>query len=108
MPCHYYTPGEEAEIRATKARKKLDELTAEADKLREILIDAVENNKVPEPDEKLMKEIVKRQIDHRKMDLARLEDTFTRNKDADRLKKVWAANPKLPLEPQLGFDPDDF
>lgn len=108
MPCNYYLPGEEAEIRATEARKKLDELTAEADRLREIIIEAVINKAVPKVDKKFMSLIVARQVAHRQMDLDRLADTFNKNKDAERLAKVWAADPAKPLEPQLGFDPDDF
>jgi len=114
MPCSYYSPGEEASIRAQKAserankyKKDLDRLGLEADKLREIVIEYLDG-KTPEIPKELQASIRRAQTKHRKVDLARLEIVFTEKKDADKLEAVWEADPKKPLEPQLGFDPDEF
>ena len=48
---------------------------------------------------------------HRQADLDRLITTLGKNptkKNKGLLKKVLEANPSTPLEPQLGFNPDDF
>jgi len=88
-------------------QKKADELTAENDQLREMLL------KVSvDPDFKIPKVWLKKvnadQVKHRKNDLKRLEQTFRKNKDAERLGKVILADPNQPLEEQLGFDPDHY
>lgn len=85
-----------------------NKLTAEADVLREAVLDGLERGldlKVPAA---VKKGLAARQTAHRKVDLKRLEETFIKSKDTERLAKVWAADPKKPLEPQLGFDPDAF
>ena len=48
------------------------------------------------------------QVEHRKADLDRLMKTLGAAGDRERLAKVVAADPAQPLEPQLGFDPDQF
>jgi hypothetical protein len=101
MPCQYYAPGEAASIRANEYKAELDRLTRENDRLRELVLTGAVN-----PDER--KKIEKEQIKHRKEDLARLKKTFTDQRDAKRLGLVMLADPKRPLEAQLGFDPDDF
>jgi hypothetical protein len=106
MPCQggpSYSP--ETDYRTWKGR--LDELTVEADQLRELVIAFVEGD-TPEVPQKLLNLIKRRQTAHRKEDLERLEKTFIASKDTERLAKVWAASPKRPLEPQLGFNPDSF
>lgn len=111
MPCQYYeSPAElaqKAEEREARRKKALDELTAEADELREYII-AVHEGRAAALSPEALAKITKSQIDHRKMDLRRLEDVFTKSKDAARLAKVWAADPKKELSAQLGFEPDDF
>lgn len=55
--------------------------------------------------------ILDEQTDHRQQDLLRLVTTFGADPtpdNLDRLRKVLAADPHKPLEPQLGFNPDDF
>ena len=83
---------------------KLDKLTHENDMLREALL-AVPQEHV---DAKVRRLIAKDQVAHRKEDLKRLRETFQRNLDFGRFEKVILADPKKPLEPQLGFDPDAF
>lgn len=85
-----------------------NKLTAEADILRETLLAVIENPQTAKIPAKLVKSVQAQQVKHRKLDLRRLEQTFTKSKDAERLAKVWSADPNLPLEPQLGFDPDVF
>jgi hypothetical protein len=48
------------------------------------------------------------QNEHREADLRRLMKVFGDNGDRQRLKKVLDADNTKPLEPQLGFSPDDF
>jgi hypothetical protein len=106
MPCRVddYPPDYE---NPSTLRIKADALTAENDRLREVILRLTEDPgyKVPKT---IMNKIRKDQVEHRKEDLARLERKFIKNRDTERLNKVWAADPKKPLEPQLGFDPDEF
>lgn len=48
------------------------------------------------------------QVMHRLEDLKRLAHSLIDSGDIGRLRKVIDADPHEPLEPQLGFDPDDF
>lgn len=117
MPCHYDPgPDDLARSRAdaerrlgnrlTKLTKDLDKLTHENDILREAVLAAAEAGfDIPPASLSL---IEKEQIAHRKEDLKRLEKTFKESKDAQRLGLVVLADPTKPLEPQLGFDPDEF
>lgn len=116
MPCntdYMYTPtstvsdatykrlvAEHAKIKAIA-----DELTHENDMLRE---DILLLNEGKELDAKRLAAIQKDQIAHRREDLKRLEKTFLKTKDAEKLAKAWNADVKKPLTDQLGFDPDDF
>lgn len=52
--------------------------------------------------------ISRAQVEHRKEDLKRLAHTFIDSEDAVRLRKVLETDPAYPLQPQLGFDPDEF
>lgn len=52
--------------------------------------------------------IRERQIAHREADLSRLMRVFGANGDRKRLKLVLDADATKPLEPQLGFDADEF
>lgn len=52
--------------------------------------------------------IRERQIAHREADLSRLMRVFGANGDRKRLKLVLDADATKPLEPQLGFNADDF
>lgn len=62
--------------------------------------------------EKLEKDVLasieKDQSVHREEDLRRLMKVFAESGDRQRLKKVLDADNTKPLEPQLGFSPDDF
>lgn len=92
------------------ARAELDRLTKENDMYREALLKIFEDNpgisvKLPK---KFVAALAESQIKHRKEDLARLEKTFIKDQDTENLQKVWDADPMQPLEPQLGFNPDDF
>jgi hypothetical protein len=114
MPCRSdYMEPTPAE-REAPLRKELDRLTAENDRLREIIIAVVEGTPIKPSD---LKWVATEQVAHRKDDLARLEKTFrealTKNppkKTADvlhlRLGRVVTADPTKSLESQLGFDPD--
>jgi phosphoribosylaminoimidazole-succinocarboxamide synthase len=111
MPCRY-DPGPEDYLRTEKQKvakltKDLDKLTAENDRLREALLNLINDKDYVLPAE-VVKEVQAEQVKHRKADLKRLERVFLTNKDALRLGKVLLADPKKPLEPQLGFDADEF
>lgn len=106
MPCQ----SDYSDYANSSARAELDRLTKENDMLRESLIKIFEENpgitlKLPK---KLVAAISTAQLKHRRDDLTRLEKTFIKDKDTENLQKVWDADPSKPLEPQLGFDPDDF
>lgn len=111
MPCNtdYMEPTPRELRMQEEARWKAvnDRLTHENDQLREMLLRIV-----VDPSYKIPKQWIKKvnadQIKHRKEDLARLKDTFTKSKDAEKLGKVILADPNLPLEEQLGFDPDKY
>lgn len=111
MPCRYDpTPAEIAapwKEKAESYKKKLDKLVPEADMLRELVI-AFASGETPSLPKSVLNAIEKRQIEHRKADLERLEKTFIEKKDHELLKLVWAADARRPLEPQLGFDPDEY
>lgn len=83
-----------------RVKKIADDLTAELDRTREALLDSIEGRKV---DRKVLNSIKYSQVMHRKDDLERLRITFEAY-----LEKVNNADPKKPLKPQLGFDPDEF
>lgn len=116
MPCGYFdnretrvihTADPEMRKQLEKYKTDLDNLTHDNDMLREAILKASKTN--PELFDKKVLHIANfDQIKHRKEDLARLKKTFTKMKDAERLGLVMLADPKEPLEPQLGFDPDDF
>jgi hypothetical protein len=115
MPCRVDGPFSESEVAGMRQadRVKHDKLKATADRLqhendilRELLLRVVDGGY--QPDEKEMAIVNKEQVKHRKQDLARLKKAFTKSRDAERLGKVMLADPNKPLEPQLGFDPDEF
>lgn len=54
----------------------------------------------------VLKQIEKEQIEHRKKDIARICQVFLERKDFPALVKAAQADPTMPLEPQLGYDPD--
>jgi hypothetical protein len=103
MPCRSDYP-EVRTVNDPALVRKLDKLTHENDMLREALL-AVPQEYV---DHKIRRIVSKDQIAHRKEDLARLKQTFQKKGDFFRFEKVILADPKKPLEPQLGFDPDVF
>lgn len=110
-PCTY-DPGPEDYLRSERAKnekmkKDLDRLTVENDRLREALLNII-NDKDYQLPAAVVKEVTKSQEKHRKEDLARLKKTFLASKDAERLGLVILADPSKELEPQLGFNPDDF
>lgn len=52
--------------------------------------------------------LVREQNLHREEDLKRLMKVFSKTSDRERLRIVLDADNTKPLEPQLGFSPDDF
>lgn len=111
MPCqvedYSYRRSSESSQQANKYKELADNLTHDNDMLREAILKAAVTN--PELFNKnILKMVETDQIAHRKEDLRRLKRTFTKSRDAERLGKVMLADPKKPLEPQLGFDPDEF
>lgn len=113
MPCTYIESPEEKRA-AEKARvdallkpyrRDLDRLTKENDFLRELVLTLADGAELTTAQRKHVEET---QIHHRKEDLARLKETFKANNDWDRFEAVVKASPLEPLEPQLGFDPDEF
>jgi hypothetical protein len=114
MPCRvddydYPRPAKTGPTQAEydKIRTLADKLTHENDELRETLINLMADPEYKVP-AKFKKLIEKAQVDHRQKDLDRLKRTFTTARDAEKLGLVMLADPKKPLEPQLGFDADDF
>lgn len=117
MPCGYFDNQYEtrvvnvADAELTKLIKEykaaLDTLTHDMDMLREAII-GVDKSNPGLFDKKVMHIVNFDQIKHRKEDLARLKKTFKKSKDAEKLGLVMLADPKEPLEPQLGFDPDEY
>jgi hypothetical protein len=106
------------DIEPSPNQRKLDRLTAENDRLREFLIRLREGKTLTVREWAL---VDRHQIAHRKEDLARLENTLRaaiadqkalgREGGTDlhaKLGLVVTADPKQPLEPQLGFDPDSI
>lgn len=133
MPCRVELT--EAEIEASRRaqtdreiakvveplQKRNDKLTRENDQLRELILKIATEDQIPA---NIKKEIFRNQREHRKEDLRRLEKALNeklallfrkktvrkeeRNRLLDLLYRVENADPNEPLEPQLGFDPDDF
>lgn len=117
-------------------QRRNDELTHENDILRETILSLVEQapNTIPKLlPEGLLESIQANQVAHRQEDLRRLVTYFTNrltkvtqtlaeggdieviaervrraNKVIEKLDLVAKADPSKPLEPQLGFDPDDY
>jgi len=56
---------------------------------------------------KQLEQIERQQIAHRKKDVARLLKILGEAGDVERLRKVLDVDVNNPLEPQLGFSPDD-
>lgn len=119
MPCYYEpTPTEirKSEDRRVAAIKKPLEkdiaklqninnvLSVKLDRLHEDIIKYFEGwLDVPN----FVKQVREDQIKHRQDDLDRLLASGT-IKDPDTIRRVALADPNLPLEPQLGFNPDDY
>ena len=135
MPCRYEPTPEEIEAsrqasieKQTKPLiKKLDALTHENDQLREIVLTSLATGKMVELTDTVAKKIHKDQVTHREEDLRRLNDYFREEmwkliqkngKDAltspemkelsAKIQRVQDADSEKPLEPQLGFDPDEY
>jgi hypothetical protein len=114
MPCQVETYEDKgwdrarsANAEAEKWKKIADKLTHENDILREGILVAAE--KAPKAfTATFLKKVNLDQIAHRKEDLRRLEKTFRKLKDAEKLGRVMLADPNKPLEKQLGFDPDAY
>ena len=98
--------------------KAADELTHEMDVLREAYLALAEEKSVEEREAlPEYKNILAAQISHRKEDLRRAEKSLKqkiiaadnaveRSEFVYQLARVTEADPALPLEAQLGFDPD--
>lgn len=113
MPCQVWEPSYSSAqmhnetARGDKYKELADKLTHENDMLREAIILAW--SKEPKLfTAKTMKVVNANQVKHRKEDLARLEATFRKSRDAEKLGLVMLADPTKPLEKQLGFDPDAY
>lgn len=65
-------------------------------------------NRMEPPTKKQLEQIRKAQVEHRKADVARLLKSLGAAGDVERLRKVLDVDVNKPLEPQLGFSPDDF
>jgi hypothetical protein len=107
MVTYVTTDSPETKAKVDNLKKIADKLTHENDMLREELL------RIAEKDPKLLKpaflkKINAAQIKHRKEDLQRLEQTFRKSRDAEKLGLVMLADPTKPLEPQLGFNPDAY
>lgn len=113
MPCHVEQPWEirtdteqaarhMLEYGIPALRAKLDDLTNENDRLREVVLSLYEKgSSAVESD--IIDQVLKDQVTHRKQDLQRIKRTLNA-----MLKKARAADPALPLEAQLGFHPDSI
>ena len=91
--------------------KRMNALQAENDKLREHIIELSSGEHI---DPNIAAQIEAAQIQHRAADIKRLTDTFQKKiNDGDtsvakHLVAVMKATPLLPLEQQLGFDPNSY
>ena len=116
---------------AAAIRKDVDKLAAESDNAHSRLrgVDTADDARLMRLVEKLVNEyrrllrlavspttipadelaaITRDQIAHRRADLDRLLKVFGATANRAMLTTVLAADPALPLEPQLGFDPDSY
>lgn len=108
-------------------QERNDRLTHENDTLREVVLESLATGKMVNITDAQMVSITADQVAHRREDLRRLEQVFrdylaeafmSQGPDAlftqdfkdtaERLQKVLDADPNKPLEPQLGFDPDEY
>lgn len=97
----------ETSRKPTQARQ-IEILSAKVDYLRDViwyLINDEESVTAAELDT-----ILSDQEKHRQVDLDRVAVVLSKNlkKNKDKLQKVLDADISRPLEPQLGFNPDDF
>lgn len=65
-------------------------------------------NRMEPPTKKQLTAINKKQVAHRKADVARLLKSLGAAGDVERLRKVLDVDTSKPLVPQLGFSPDEF
>lgn len=108
MPCRVdISDAERRQADFEQLLAKCDKLTAENDMLREAVLNLTRNRDF-ELEPSVIKIIAEDQTKHRTADLNRLKAVFTKSKDAEKLGLVMLANPKSPLEPQLGFSPDAY
>lgn len=113
MPCIYHESEEEREAARKRQvdnllapyRRNLNSLTKENDFLRELVLVLADGGELSPTQRKHVEEA---QVAHRREDLQRLRETFKAKGDFDRFESVVKADPTKPLEPQLGFGPDDF
>lgn len=78
---------------------------AEYQEVLEVFVNFAEGKKVSV---KSLNNIRKRQEEHRKEDIKRLIKVFADKGDFLTVTKLANADTTLPLEPQIGFNPDDF
>lgn len=91
----------------TQARQ-IEILSAKVDYLRDVIWYLINDEESVTASE--LDTILSDQEKHRQVDLDRVAVVLSKNlmKNKEKLKKVLDADISRPLEPQLGFNPDDF
>jgi uncharacterized protein YfcZ (UPF0381/DUF406 family) len=107
---------QQAEQTLDELREALDEATHDGCVLREALLAVTQQQELRSP---FLTRVRKAQVEHRKMDLERLKDVLQgkieRARKLEKLReyqeKLWLvehASANIPLQEQLGFDPDSM
>lgn len=102
-------PAEKPSAPKTPTQKRqIEILSAKVDYLRDVIWYFY--NEPGSLDDAELKQILKDQEKHRQVDLDRVAQVLSKNlkKNKDKLQKVLDADITKPLEPQLGFSPDDI
>lgn len=91
----------------TQARQ-IEILSAKVDYLRDVIWYLINDEESVTAEE--LDTILSDQEKHRQVDLDRVAVVLSKNlkKNKEKLQKVLDADISRPLEPQLGFNPDDF
>ena len=89
--------------------KHVDDLSQNYNWLNTQVIELDEGNALPsQVKDAMLAEVEKQQVEHRKADIARLVKVFAARQDYAALRVCIDADVTKPLDPQLGFSPDDF
>ena len=102
------TTSKPAESKKPAQARQIEILSAKVDYLRDVIWYLINDEKSVTAAE--LDTILSDQEKHRQVDLDRVAVVLSKNlkKNKEKLQKVLDADISRPLEPQLGFNPDDF